>query len=171
MPQSRLFSDASFSDCRTFRYALRRRWGVGAPAAFIGLNPSTADDTHDDPTIRRCVDFARRWGFGGLTMVNLFAFRATDPWMLGEEQAKNGEVVGADNDGYLLAHAKEAGIVVAAWGAWRGVGVRADAVRALCEQHGVSLYALGMTRGGHPRHPLYLRADTRPLLWPYGATQ
>ena len=71
---------AVFSPCRTYRYALSRVWAADKPyALFIGLNPSTADETLDDPTIRRCIDFAKRWGYGGLVMANLFAYRATDP--------------------------------------------------------------------------------------------
>ena len=71
---------AVFSPCRTYRYALSRVWAADKPyALFIGLNPSTADETLDDPTIRRCIDFAKRWGYGGLVMANLFAYRATEP--------------------------------------------------------------------------------------------
>lgn len=76
-------SDAELSKCRTYRYALWRTWDESKPfAMFVGLNPSTADELEDDPTIRRCINFSKLWGYGGLCMVNLFAYRATDPTAL-----------------------------------------------------------------------------------------
>ncbi|MEP0894347.1 DUF1643 domain-containing protein [Leptolyngbya boryana FACHB-1624] len=79
---------------------------------FVGLNPSTADETHDDPTIRRCTKFAKDWGYSGLCMTNLFAYRATDP----KEMIASVDSIGLENDQYLLEYAARAGIVVAAWG-------------------------------------------------------
>ncbi len=85
--------NAHLSICRRYRYALLRRWGEGKNAMFIGLNPSTADETADDPTIRRCVSFAKAWGFGGLCMANLFAYRATNP----ADMLMQADPIGPDN--------------------------------------------------------------------------
>jgi hypothetical protein len=148
---------AIFSPCRTWRYELRRTWSVTPPALFVGLNPSTADERLDDPTIRRCVRFARDWGYGGLVMANLFAFRSTDPRAL----ALVGDPVGPDNDMVLRRLAREAGVVVAAWGVHGVLNCRAQVVVDV----GLlgSFTVLGLTKDGHPRHPLYMRADSRPL--------
>ncbi len=82
-------SDAELSKCRAYRYALWRTWDESKPfAMFVGLNPSTADELEDDPTIRRCINFSKLWGYGGLCMVNLFAYRATDPTALFLVQGK-----------------------------------------------------------------------------------
>lgn len=146
---------ARFSPCRRYRYELWRVWDPEKPyAMFIGLNPSTADETEDDPTIRRCIRFARDWGYGALCMANLFALRATDPKVM----LADPEPEGPDNDDTLRRLAGHACIVVAAWGAHGGHRKRDQ--WALVEIP--NLYHLGMTQGGQPRHPLYLRADTRP---------
>ncbi len=106
---------ATLSNCRRYRYDLWRRWDDSKPfAMFIGLNPSTADETLDDPTIRRCINFAKSWGYGGLCMTNLFAFRATDP-----ADMKTHEEDRWACDANLLQianHSAKAGVVVAAWG-------------------------------------------------------
>lgn len=120
--------------------------------AFIGLNPSTADETADDPTIRRCVAFAKRWGYGGLVMLNLFAFRATDP----RDMRSAASPVGPENDDHLRAVAAEAALVVAAWGVGGSYFGRDFRVRRLM---GDGLMALGFTKSGQPRHPLYVKAD------------
>jgi hypothetical protein len=162
---------AEFSPDRTYRYQLRRRWDDGPLVAFIGLNPSTADETHDDPTIRRCVGFAKRWGYSGLVMVNLFAFRATDP----NDMRAAMDPIGPLNDRHLETVYWEAAMVVAAWGvngAYRGRD------REVSRLMGTML-ALGLTRNGQPRHPLYVRADApliefSPFSWisqPFAATE
>lgn len=151
-------SAATFSRCRTWRYSLSRHWDPELKAvAFVGLNPSTADETADDPTIRRCTRFARDWGYGGLVMLNLFAYRATDP----RDMKAAADPVGPENDTYLQRCAERAGIVVAAWGAHGDYQGRAQDVvdRGLLG----SFTVLGLTKDGHPRHPLYMRADCRPL--------
>jgi hypothetical protein len=148
-------SDAAFSADRTYRYQLRRVWDEGPLVSFIGLNPSTADETVDDPTIRRCIAFAQRWGYGGLVMVNLFAFRATDP----RNMRAAADPVGPLNDRHLEAVYWETAMLVAAWGAHGSYrGRDAEVIRLLG-----TMLALGFTKGGHPRHPLYVRADT-PLV-------
>jgi len=148
---------AVFSPCRTWRYVLRRRWAAEPALLVIGLNPSTADETVDDPTIRRCAGFARELGCGGLTMANLFAFRATDPAAM--KAAPN--PVGPDNDDWLEALAAEHEIRVAAWGVHGAHLGRADDVvaRGLLGE----LRCWGTTATGQPRHPLYLPAST-PLV-------
>src|SRR5437763_12292606 len=102
-----------FSACRAYRYALWREAAPGRPgyALVIGLNPSAADETADDPTVRRCRDFARRWGYGALCLANLFAYRATEPAALKAAAAP----VGRGNDRWLTRLAAAAGVVVAAW--------------------------------------------------------
>ena len=151
-------SAATFSKCRTWRYSLARTWDVELPAvAFVGLNPSTADETADDPTIRRCVRFARDWDYGGIVMLNLFAYRATDP----RDMKAAPDPIGPENDTYLRTCASRAGLVVAAWGAHGAYRDRAQEVvdRGLLGNFTV----LGLTNGGHPRHPLYMKASCRPL--------
>lgn len=149
-------NSARFSPCRRYRYELWRRWDESKPyAMFVGLNPSTADEVDDDPTIRRCIRFARDWGFGALCMTNLFALRATDPKVM----LAHSEPEGPENDQTLLRAAYAAGIVIAAWGAHGGHRERDQwAQWAMLNK----LHHLGLTKDGKPRHPLYLRADTRP---------
>lgn len=150
---------AVFSGCRTWRYSLWRRWADGGRLlAVIGLNPSTADETQDDPTIRRCLRFARDWGFDGLVMLNLFAFRATDPKVM----KRAGNPVGPDNNEHLQQETARCQQVIAAWGAHGAFIGRGERVRQLLE---CDLFCLGTTKDGHPRHPLYLPASSRPEPW------
>lgn len=156
-PPEAMERSATLSACRTYRYALWRRWGRGDYAMFIGLNPSTADETNDDPTIRRCIGFARAWGYDALCMANLFAFRATQP----ADMKKAADPVGPENDQALLYLAAGAGIVVAAWGAHGTFKGRDQSVRRLLP----GLHYLRLTKDGHPGHPLYLPADLKPQRW------
>ena len=146
---------ALFSADRKYRYILWRWWSRKPFAMFIGLNPSTADERNDDPTIRRCIRFASDWGYGGLCMTNLFALRATDP----KEMMKHPMPIGSENDGWLLELSQEAGIVIAAWGTKGGFQQRDKAVYAMID----NLKCLGLTKAGHPKHPLYLSKDVRPI--------
>jgi hypothetical protein len=148
-------SSAEFSACGRYRYSLTRIWDRCRPmVAFIGLNPSTADALHDDPTVRRCVGFARRWRCGGVLIVNLFGYRATNP----RELDRVSDPVGPDNDAAIAAAIGRADQIIAAWGR-RGRYLDRDAAvlnlldRADC---------LGRNRDGSPRHPLYLPAGIRP---------
>jgi hypothetical protein len=123
------------------------------------LNPSTADETADDPTVARCTRRARLWGYGGLIVTNLFAYRATDP--AGLRSAP--DPVGPEGDTAIVAAARDAALVVCAWGnhgAYRG---RATAVLALLDGLGVSPHHLALTRRGEPAHPLYLRYGLAPV--------
>src|SRR5262245_17219162 len=107
---------ALFSPCGRFRYRLGRRWGEGPKVGFVLLNPSTADEERDDPTIRRCIDFGQRLGFGGLEVVNLYAYVATDPIDL----RRAGYLVGPENDRHIAEAVAECDKVVLAWGVHAG---------------------------------------------------
>lgn len=152
-----------------YRYRLWRIWDDDlAPCAFVMLNPSTADATEDDPTIRRCTAFAKSWGAGGIVVVNLFAVRATDPVDLVSLDARGVNLVGPEADAHIRKVLSVADVVVCAWGKtlatwskpWRDrLDARVAEVLALVPRS-VEVCSLGVTAGGHPRHPLYLRADT-----------
>ena len=149
---------AILSADRLYRYALWRTWGLSKGfAMFVGLNPSTADETEDDPTIRRCIAFARDWGYGGLCMTNLFAFRATQPVDMKNAQ----DPVGPENDDWLRKYSAKAGVVVAAWGV-HGVFKNRDVVVKELLQN---LHYLQLTKEGHPGHPLYLPKTLQPVPW------
>lgn len=161
-----LQSAARLSECRRYRYTLSRTWGAGPRVCWLMLNPSTADGREDDPTIRRCVDFARKFGASSMLVVNLFALRATDPM----------ELVGADDpvgpgNNDVIADAVHASnrLVLCAWGAPSNarlralVAARARAVVGVLKND--RLYSLGTTKDGSPRHPLYLPASTMPSRW------
>lgn len=148
---------------RRYRYLLWRVWGSPQRAClFIGLNPSTADETVDDPTIRRCVNYARDWGYGAMWMANIFAFRSTDPAAL---RAQGRDAIGPKNDEYLKYAGIAAKLVIAAWGAHGELMARGTEVRLLLDDAGVRLSHLGRTQHGYPRHPLRLRKDLRPEPW------
>jgi hypothetical protein len=148
-------SGARISPCRTWRYTLWRRWSTNKPTvAFIGLNPSTADETSDDPTVRRCIGFARRWGYGGMNMLNIFAFRSTNPRLL--RTAAN--PVGPGNRAALKRTCHRSAMIVACWGGWGRLFDRGEAVIDLLSE--VRLHCLGLTKDGHPKHPLYLSSET-----------
>lgn len=149
---------AVFSPCRRWRYTLTREWiGGDGVCAFIGLNPSTADETQDDPTIRRCINYAKAWGFGGLLMLNLFAWRATDP----QDMLAADEPVGALNDEYLRL-IEDVPLAVAAWGT---KGTHLNRERAVADRYRGRLHVLRLTSGGHPEHPLYLPKSLRATRW------
>ena len=153
---------AVMCECGRYRYVLRRDLGELAPrhdgsVVWVMLNPSTADASQDDPTVRRCIGFTRAWGYGSLAVLNLYAFRATDPRIM---RAMSADVrVGPDNDAWIARVVAEGALVVAAWGA-HAEWSRAREVAAII---GRPLHCLGVTGDGHPRHPLYVRADTPPV--------
>ncbi len=152
---------AELSACRRYRYSLMRQWSSKPGCLFIGLNPSTADELTDDPTIRRCIGFAHDWGYGKLVMANLFAFRSTDPTLL--LRIKD-DPVGPENDKHLLSLAADA-IIIIAWGANGACTYRSGHVLNLLEGAGSKIYCLGKTKHGHPKHPLYLPKTTKPVLF------
>jgi len=137
-----------------YRYSLTRVWDPTLPTiTFVLLNPSTADAEQLDPTLRRCVGFAKRDGYGGMVILNLYAFRTKDPKVM----LAAADPVGAENDSVL---AKVTGTVVAGWGANASPKRVAQALAILPQLH-----TLGVTKGGHPRHPLYVRADVPLVEW------
>lgn len=148
-----MIKKAQFSACRTWRYTLSRWWGTleQKRIAFIGLNPSTADESKDDPTIRRCIGYAKAWGYGGLHMLNLFAFRATDP----KKMKLAADPIGPDNDLYIKRIAGITQVVVAAWGG--NATFLPSRSEEIVDLIGERLTCLGKTKGGHPKHPLYLK--------------
>ncbi|SFV31428.1 hypothetical protein SAMN05216456_1338 [Devosia crocina] len=147
---------ATFSPCRTWRYRLERRWGDGAQVAFIMLNPSTADEENNDPTIRRCISYAKHWGFGGLLIGNIFAFRSTDPKGLYSAP----DPIGPENDDWLDTIANQAAAIVCGWGVHGAYQARGRAVLDRLSHR--KPMALKLTADGHPGHPLYLRKDLEP---------
>lgn len=162
------YRGADLSDCGRYRYALWRTWDVEAPLGlnvlWIMLNPSTADGAHDDATIRRCVGFARAWGYGGIRVVNLFAYRATHP----RDLWRYPEPIGPRNDAVIYRELLLCdGPVIAAWGALpHGRGrARAEAVAAAVRSADRLLECLGRTQDGHPRHPVRLPRDVRRERW------
>lgn len=151
-----LKSTAVFSPCRLYRYTLWRRWDASLPyCQFIGLNPSTADETNDDPTIRRCVAFAKAWGSGALCMTNLFAWRDTDP----EKMKRVADPIGADNDEWLFRIARDAGLRVAAWGNHGTHLNRGKRVALTLADAGFALSCFRLTKARQPEHPLYQKSD------------
>lgn len=143
-----------------YRYALKRTWDSSLePLVFILLNPSTADASQDDPTIRRCIGFAKRWGFGSIVVVNLYAYRATKP----RDMLAADDPVGPDND-QIIAEVVVGNTVVAAW----GTNARRERVAEVLEliPRPTRLLALEITKYGHPRHPLYVRGAAEPVPWP-----
>ena len=157
---------AIFSVDGCYRYVLTRtdQGGVGV-CMFIMLNPSTADATTNDPTIRRCIGFAKAWGFNMLVIGNLFAYRTKDP----NELLMVDDPVGPDgNNDFLKGMALCADLVICAWGNGQipvKGGHRALDVKLMLEDMGANLHTLGMTKVWQPKHPLYLKADTQPQEW------
>lgn len=155
---------ADLSADETYRYALSRTWDARLDRVlFVMLNPSTADAFEDDPTIRRCVGYARAWGYGTLHVVNLFALRATDPKAL----YGHPDPVGGENDRFILDRAARCAVRVAAWGAHGGHIDRGKTVCRLLFGAGLPLHCLARTKDGHPGHPLYLGGSLTPV--PYTA--
>lgn len=157
---------AVFSPDRTYRYLLLRQWGYVTEGlvAFVGLNPSTATETEDDPTVRRCINFARDWGYGGMTMLNVFALRATDPRVMKRHSAP----IGPDNDECIKRRTAPgaAELVVACWGVHGDHMLRGRQVGSMLKNMcGDRLRVFGLTTDLHPKHPLYLAKTTTPKEW------
>lgn len=158
----RTASGAKFSACRRWRTLLWRRWDPSRPAAnFLMLNPSTADEQRLDPSCSRARAYAERWGFGALIVTNLFAWRATDP----QEMKRAREPVGRGNDAAILRAAREAAIVVCAWGNHGTHLGRSREVVAVLRCAGIGLSVLRLNGAGQPAHPLYLPGSLQPTSW------
>ncbi len=146
-------SGAILSDCKLYRYRLWRIWDEKKPLVlFIMLNPSTADAMQDDPTIRRCINFAHTWGYGGIMVGNLFAYRSTDP----KELLNVENPVGEDNNRHILEMHAQCKLTVCAWG-----NVKTKA-KPLIGIDNSELYYLELTNSNNPRHPLYVKGDVLP---------
>jgi hypothetical protein len=149
-------TSAVISDCRQYRYELRRSWDVSKPPVlFIGLNPSTANASVDDNTSRVCINYAKRWGFGSLLLGNLFAYRSTDPRLLRNVN----DPVGPGNDEWLSRLSAEADLVICAWGNAGGFRQRDRAVLEFIDNP----HCLTKLKSGRPGHPLYKPADLKPM--------
>ena len=149
-------TDAILSKDRKYRYVLSRIWDETKPTVMIiGLNPSTADETENDPTIIRCIDFAKFWGYGGVYMLNLFGFRATKP----KDMFNADEPIGQDNDKYIEEYSKICDKVICAWGNDGNHKNRSKEILSKIE----NTYYLKLNQTGEPAHPLYLKGDLIPI--------
>jgi len=143
-----------------YRYVLYREWDVTLPAmAIIGLNPSSADEQHDDRTVRRCINFAKREGCGALAMLNVFAYRATNP----TELTSCPDPVGKDNDHFIITECESASKIVVAWGTHGKVFDRGTSVLKLL--NGRNLLCFGINQDGSPKHPLYLPNNAKLIMY------
>ena len=156
-------SAAVYSPCERYRYSLTREWapGDGGRVLFVMLNPSTATEARNDPTVERCERRARALGFGAFRVCNIFAWRATDP----REMRAAADPVGPENDAALRDGCDWADMVVCAWGTHGAHLGRGPRVEALLRATGHGLHHLGLTRDGHPRHPLYIAYARQPEPW------
>jgi hypothetical protein len=155
-------SVAVYSDCERYRYLLTRVWADGgARALFVMLNPSTATEVQNDPTVERCERRARAMGCGAFRVVNIFAWRATDP----KEMRAVADPVGPGNDAAIVESGAWADRIVCAWGTHGAHLGRGAAVERLLRATGRDLSVLGLTKAGHPQHPLYIGYDRQPVAW------
>jgi hypothetical protein len=155
-------SVAVYSPCDSYRYLLTREWERGArKALFVMLNPSTATEVQNDPTVERCERRARALGFGAFRVCNIFAFRATDPRVMRAAP----DPVGPENDAALRESAAWADQIICAWGTHGAHLERGAAVARLLHATGRPLWHLGLTQSGHPKHPLYIGYQVQPVLW------
>ena len=159
-------SIAVYSECERYRYLLTRSWDASRPKAlFIMLNPSTATEMQNDPTVERCERRARALGFGAFRVTNIFAFRATDPQVM----RRQADPVGPGNDDAILQSLPWADQIICAWGS-HGVHLgRGAAVAMMLRASERPLWHLGLTQGGAPKHPLYIGYHVQPALWDQAA--
>ena len=149
-------TDAVLSEDRKYRYVLSRIWDESkSMVMIIGLNPSTADETIDDPTIVRCIDFAKNWGYGGIYMLNLFAFRATLP----KDMFSVENPIGDENDKFIEKYSKLSDKVICAWGNNGNFKNRSKEVLLNIENK----FYLKLNKTGEPAHPLYLNKNLIPI--------
>lgn len=155
-------STAVYSDCERYRYTLTRTWDPdGRKALFVMLNPSTATEVQNDPTVERCERRARALGFGAFRVTNIFAWRDTDP----KKMRAARDPVGPENDAAISEGAHWADQVICAWGAHGDHLGRGRHVEALLRATGLPLFHLGLTKAGHPMHPLYISYEKQPERW------
>lgn len=150
---------AVYSECLRYRYALTRVWAEGPRISFVMLNPSTATEVQNDPTVERCERRARAMGFGAFRVVNIFGFRATDP----RDMRAAPDPIGPENDAAIIAAADWADMILCAWGTHGAHLGRGAAVAQMLA--GYDLHHLGLTQAGDPKHPLYISYAQRPEPW------
>ncbi len=160
------FSKAIYTDCERYRYVLTRQWEEVSEnrAVFIGLNPSTATEYQNDPTVARCIKYAKTWGHDSMTMLNAFAFRSTDPKGLKSVE----DPVGSANDRYILKQCRDASQIILCWGTHAEYLDRGLKLLEKLSGRSFELNCLKITKNGHPSHPLYLKKDLQPI--PFVAT-
>ncbi|MFN3953770.1 MAG: DUF1643 domain-containing protein [Pararhodobacter sp.] len=155
-------SSALYSPCESYRYILTRIWAPGGERAlFVMLNPSTATEAQNDPTVERCERRARALGFGAFRVCNIFAWRATDP----RQMRAQSDPVGPGNDAAIMESAAWADTIICAWGTHGTHLGRGPAVEALLRGGGHRLFHLGLSKHGHPKHPLYIGYHQQPQIW------
>lgn len=158
---------AVISACKLYRYELRRVWNTSLPLlGALWLNPSTADAEHDDNSLTRGIGFTERAGYGGLVLCNPFGYRATNFRDLLDSSAAGIDVIGSENDSYIVGMANECKNIFCGWGSNaedRLVSSRVSQVLGIL--NGARLWHLGLTKGGHPKHPLYLKSETTFSEW------
>jgi len=155
---------AIFSDDEKYRYLLKRSWGVGRNILFIMLNPSTADAKKNDPTVKRCCDYAKKWGFASITVCNLFGYRSTQPEALVTVE----NPVGVANMAYIENAMTMSDTIVAAWGNNVLPNFHMHTVYMVSEKArelGKDIFCLGINDNGQPVHPLYQKADVELKVW------
>lgn len=155
-------STAVYSDCERYRYALTRTWDpAGKRVLFVMLNPSKATEVQNDPTVERCERRARALGFGAFQVTNIFAWRETDPATM----RKVADPIGPENDLIIREGAAWADQVIAAWGTHGAHLGRGPQMEAVLRATGKPIYALGLSKHGHPKHPLYISYSQKPVIW------
>ena len=155
-------STAIYSDCERYRYSLTRVWSPsGRRVNFVMLNPSTATEVQNDPTVERCERRARALGYGSFAVTNIFAWRDTDP----KAMRAAPDPVGCDNDAAIAERALWAQDVIAAWGTHGAFMERGARVEQILRETGQPLFHLGLSKAGHPKHPLYLPYAQSPVSW------
>lgn len=154
-------SVAVYSDCERYRYSLTRIWAPGPRVSFVMLNPSTATEVQNDPTVERCERRARTLGFGGFRVTNIFAWRDTDPRKM--RAAK--DPIGPDNDAAIADAATWCDTLVCGWGTHGAHLNRGPCVERLLRGTEKPLHHLGLSKAGHPKHPLYIAYVQQPVIW------
>ena len=160
--QANIKSEAVYSKCENYRYTLTRVWDENKKKVlFIMLNPSTADETKNDPTVERCERRAKKLNFGSFRICNIFAWRETSPLQL----MKTDEPVGKDNDFHISKSVLWSDVIICAWGTHGTYFNREAEVKNLLSNNGAKLYHLGLTKNGHPKHPLYITYTQNIVAW------
>ncbi|MCF2871288.1 DUF1643 domain-containing protein [Octadecabacter sp. G9-8] len=155
-------STAVYSDCERYRYSLTRIWdGAGTSVHFIMLNPSTATEVQNDPTVERCERRARALGHGAFRVTNIFAWRDTDP----RQMRKADDPVGPENDATILDGLSWADQTICAWGTHGEHRARGPEIETLLRATRAPLFHLGLSKAGHPKHPLYIAYTQQPERW------